>query len=183
MKSSFYGPIVECMDCPSSHLGPPDPGRIFLTDLRWKMWGYVVTSQALANILHGLFPLLGVRPSSSSPGSMVQEPVGGSSSWSWFLRPTLVASGVQIILKESPLLKAPQHCPSASEGQLRLNHKNPTQEAQPHQLLANGVSVWVLARSCYKICLKPRLSFLNLCRHISICMEVFTGYWKGEGKP
>lgn len=71
MKSSFYGPFVGFMDCPSSHLGPPDPGRIFLTDLWWKMWDYVVPSQALADILHGLFPLLGVRPSSSSPGNMV----------------------------------------------------------------------------------------------------------------
>lgn len=78
MKSSFYGPFVGCMDCLSSYLGPPDPGRIFLTDLRWKVWGYVVPSQALANILHGLFPLLGVRRSSSSPGNMVREPVGGS---------------------------------------------------------------------------------------------------------
>ena len=149
----------------------------------WSGLPYPSPGDLLANILHGLFPLLDVRPSSSSPGNMVQEPVDGSSQWSWFLRLTMAASRVQMILKKSPLLKAPQHYPSASEGQLRPNHKYSIQEAKPYQLLANGVSVWALARSCYKICLKHRLSFLNLCRHVSICTGVFTGYWKGEGKP
>ena len=147
----------------------------------WSGLPYPSPGDLLANILHRLFPLLDVRPSSSSPGNMVQESVGGSSQWSWFLRPTMAASRVQMILKKSPLLKPPQHYPSASEGQLRPNHKNPIQEAKPYQLLANRISVWTLARGCYKICLKHRLSVLNLCRHVSICTGIFTGYWKREG--
>lgn len=119
------------MDCPSSHLGPPDPDGIFLTDLRWKMLHYVVPSQVLANVLHVLVALLGVRPCSSSPGNMAQEASGGSSQASQFLRPIFAASRVQMILKGPPLPEALQHHLGGRTA--KASHKNPI------RALTNGI--------------------------------------------
>lgn len=70
--------------------------------------------------------------------------------------------------------------PLASGQQLRPVIKSPSRRP-----FTDDVLVWVFARSCYKICLKHRLSFLHWCIFFPICSD-FTGFFRwllgGEGQ-
>lgn len=87
----------------------------------------------------------------------------------WFLRLSFTASRVRMILRGPPLscARGSSVLPKLARGGGTVM-ETPPMRLSPHQPFTNGVLVLVVARSCYKICLRHRLSFLSLCRYFSI---------------